>query len=552
VSQAAGPIGASVVALLYLRRATVGLEDHLKPLAASFFLLSISELFGLMALFQTSTNVAVFQLVAPFGPVWILSLVFLFLCALVLCRWVFGYLLKQFQAQLFMIYTTTILGIFLLTTVAFTGLLLRNMETESRRQIETDVKVLDFALSSQREQLLSDVQSIAANQSLQDALVEHDRKKLGDMATSELLAKHFTNFIILSETGQVLARGEERDRVGDSLIQDPLVKRALIGESHTTIVSKDGVLAPDLTIRATASMRNPQGAVIGIVLAGKGIDAAFVDGMKKTTGLDASVYGDAIVSATTFLSPDGFTRVVGMKEEHPEVISKVLRNGALYAGSLPMRGIEYISAFLPLKDVDGNAVGMLFVGRPQSEILKAAGSSIQYTFIITALLGLCVFRPIFKISCKCIMDILSDKLYRTLVESSVDLVTLMKEDGTILYESPAVVTLLGYDQGELLHKNILTYLHPADLPRVLAMIAEGRVLRGKAYSARIRFKVKDGSWKWLESTATYLPPESEINGILIHTRVLPDQKKVESENTQAEVMLRKFKHIIESLHQLSL
>lgn len=398
VSQAAGPIGASVVALLYLRRATVGLEDHLKPLAASFFLLSISELLGLMALFQTSTNVAVFQLVAPFGPVWILSLVFLFLCALVLCRWVFGYLLKQFQAQLFMIYTTTILGIFLLTTVAFTGLLLRNMETESRRQIETDVKVLDFALSSQREQLLSDVQSIAANQTLQDALVEHDRKKLGDMATSELLAKHFTNFIILSETGQVLARGEERDRVGDSLIQDPLVKRALVGESHTTIVSKDGVLAPDLTIRATASMRNPQGAVIGIVLAGKGIDAAFVDGMKKTTGLDASVYGDAVVSATTFLSPDGFTRVVGMKEEHPEVISKVLRNGALYAGSLPMRGVEYISAFLPLKDVDGNAVGMLFVGRPQSEILKAAGSSIQYTFIITALLLVCSVFPAYFIS----------------------------------------------------------------------------------------------------------------------------------------------------------
>lgn len=143
------------------------------------------------------------------------------------------------------------------------------------------------------------------------------------------------------------------------------------------------------------------------------------------------------------------------------------------------------------------------------------------------------------------MDILSDKLYRTLVESSVDLVTLMKEDGTILYESPSVETLLGYAQGELLHKNILTYLHPADLPRVVAMIAEGRVLRGKAYSARIRFKVKDGSWKWIESTATYLPPESEIDGILIHTRVLPDQQKVESDNTQAEVMLRKFQHIIE-------
>jgi hypothetical protein len=37
------PILSSVISLLLLRRATVGLEDHLKPLAFAFGLLSISE-----------------------------------------------------------------------------------------------------------------------------------------------------------------------------------------------------------------------------------------------------------------------------------------------------------------------------------------------------------------------------------------------------------------------------------------------------------------------------------------------------------------------------
>lgn len=392
------PVGAAVVGFLYLKRATVGLEDHLKPLSWSFFLLSMSELVGLFSLFQSSTNVWVFQFVAPFGPVWITSLALLIASTVVLCIWVFGYLLKQFQAQLFMMYTTTILAIFLITTVSFTGLLLSNMEAEARRQIETDVRVLDFALGSQREQLVADAQSIAATQAIVTAIETNDRKTLGDVITNELLAKRFTNALIVSSSGQVLARGEDRDRIGDSVLQDSLVKRALLGESQTTIVSKDGVVAPDLTIQATAAIKGSDSTIIGVIVVGKGIDTAFVDGMKKTTGLDASVYGGDVVSATTFVSPDGLTRVVGMKEEHTVVTQSVLGKGELFAGTLPMRGVQYTSAFLPLKDVDSNPVGMLFVGRPQSAILQAAGSSIQYTFIITALLLVCSVFPAYYIS----------------------------------------------------------------------------------------------------------------------------------------------------------
>jgi hypothetical protein len=158
------------------------------------------------------------------------------------------------------------LAIFLITTVAFTGLLLKNMETESRRQIETDVKVLDFALNSQRDQLVADAQSVAATQAIAKAIEDNDRKTLGDIATSELLAKRFTSVLIVSNVGQVLARGEDRDRIGDSVLQDPLVKRALVGEAKTTVVSKDGVIAPDLTIKATASIIGESKAIIGVVI----------------------------------------------------------------------------------------------------------------------------------------------------------------------------------------------------------------------------------------------------------------------------------------------
>jgi hypothetical protein len=51
------PILALSVGLFYLRRATVGLERHLKPVAISFFLLALSEILSLAVLFRNSDNI---------------------------------------------------------------------------------------------------------------------------------------------------------------------------------------------------------------------------------------------------------------------------------------------------------------------------------------------------------------------------------------------------------------------------------------------------------------------------------------------------------------
>ena len=52
------PILAGIVAFLYLRRATVGLENHLKPMAAAFFIISVSELLSLARMFRDAANVS--------------------------------------------------------------------------------------------------------------------------------------------------------------------------------------------------------------------------------------------------------------------------------------------------------------------------------------------------------------------------------------------------------------------------------------------------------------------------------------------------------------
>lgn len=391
------PILGSAVGFLYLRRATVGLENHLKPVALAFYILSLYELVSLSSLLQNTGNVDLYKLVAPFGPVWIAKHIILFVALLLLGRWVYYYLLKRVQTQLFMIFTTSILLIFLITTVTFTGLLLRNLEQETLRQLETDVRVLQFAVESKMGETLSDAEVLANSPQVKDALTKQSKKDLAEIAESTLLAKKQNVLVIVNEKGQVMARGEDKEQIGDSLSDDPLIKRSLFGEKSSSVVSKDGVLAPEVSIRSATPIRQDN-EIVGAVMTGTVIDNAFVDGVKKTTGLDASVYGDTIRSATTFVASDGKSRWTGIKEENTVIKQKVLREGKVYRGSVVLLNVPYFAAYSPLKDVDSNPVGMLFVGRESIKVLQAAGKSIELTFLMTVILLVVSVLPSYLIA----------------------------------------------------------------------------------------------------------------------------------------------------------
>jgi hypothetical protein len=350
-----------------------------------FFILSFSELLSLSVLFRNTTNVDLYNLVAPFGLIWIAATITTFIAVFVMRGWVFSYLLKRLQSQLFMIFTTTIVVIFMLTTVSFTFLLLKNLETETLSRLETDVKVLSFAIDSKKAESLSDSQVLAQNPEIMSLVEEKTRPKLNDLAQSYLLTKKQSFLIITSETGQVLARGEDRERVGDSLSDDPLIKRALLGQSASSVITKDGVLAPQISI-SSATPIIKDGAVLGTVMTGITIDNAFVDGVKNATGLEASLYANNILSATTLLAPDGKARAVGIREENKSIKNNVLIKGQSYVGGINILNVPYFAAYLPLKDVDNIPVGMLSAGKLQIGVLAAAGRSIELTFIVAVVL----------------------------------------------------------------------------------------------------------------------------------------------------------------------
>ena len=368
------PILSSLIAILYLRRASIGLERHIYPPAISFFFFSAYELIFSLNNFRQTTNLNIFNLLAPFSLVWIVDLTFLFLAVLFLGRWVFRYLLKQFQSQLFMVMMSLVLSIYLIVTVSFTGLLLNNLKTQILQELTSEAKVLEFAFEAKKEELLSTAK-LASNLLKSDPLQSN-------ILGPELVNNH-DSFVVFDKDGVVTYRAEDNERKGDSISGDNLVKKVLEGKESSNIVVKDGVVAPTVMIVSGAPIVT-DGKISGGVMVGELIDNSYLEGFSKLTGLKSAVYGGNILSA-------GGT--VGILESNTKVKEGVLIKGETIALENRWLNTAFLSVYSPLKDVDGNAVGMYFVGRPQKEVLSLASKTLESVFLGTILLLLLSMIP---------------------------------------------------------------------------------------------------------------------------------------------------------------
>jgi len=397
MSPFAYPVMAVATALLYLHRATVGLENHLKPISWSLFILAISELLGLATLFRGATDVGVANLAAPFGPLWLAEHIVLIISMAVLGKWVWGYLVKRLETQLLMIFTTTTLIVFLVTAIFFSTTAITNSRDETLVNLQTNVRVLGYAIDGMKATLLSDGEVLAQNSEVVAAVLARDRKVLGEIAERAVLAKRQTYLVVVNKEGEILARPDDPDKLGGSVSDEALVKKALGGEGASSIIVTQGAMTPEVSVRSAAPIRSA-GEVVGAVVVGTAIDNAFVDGLKAATGLEASVYGDNIRSATTLVAADGKSRWVGILEETTEVKKRVLGEGREFAGAVSVLNVPYYGGYAPLIDVEGKAVGMLFVGMPQVNLLQAAAKSIERTFVVTAFLLILSVFPAYLVS----------------------------------------------------------------------------------------------------------------------------------------------------------
>ena len=94
--------------------------------------------------------------------------------------------------------------------------------------------------------------------------------------------------------------------------------------------------------------------------------------------------------------------------------------------------------------------------------------------------------------------------YRSLIESSTDLVNVLDADGTLRFASPSSLELLGFAPEEVMGRNMADFMHPDDLPRVIDALSQ---LSSNAAGlvVEVRLLHKDGRWVIFSSRGRLLP-----------------------------------------------
>jgi PAS domain S-box-containing protein len=134
--------------------------------------------------------------------------------------------------------------------------------------------------------------------------------------------------------------------------------------------------------------------------------------------------------------------------------------------------------------------------------------------------------------------------FKTLIQHTSDVVTILEPDGTIRYESPSVEQVLGYDQQALVGENAFEYVHPEDRKAVVSEFSRAISDPESHPTIEYRFRTADGSWCTLESIGSNYVDNESIHGYVVSSRDVTERKRRERELQRKNDRLDQFASII--------
>jgi len=228
---------------------------------------------------------------------------------------------------------------------------------------------------------------------------------------------------LVGPAGRVVLRTRPPYRVGDSLANDPLVRKALregAPVSGTVTLERgrleaegEGML--DACVRAGGEPRGMLtgaavpvrvgGRLAGVVVMGNLLNGAVdkVDRMRNSVFENEQYQGRPVGTATIFMGDLRIStnvldvngrRATGTRASE-EVSARVLREGRSWTGRAWVVNAWYLSQYDPIRDPDERVIGMLYVGSLEQQYLdlRTMAVSVQLGLVLGAmLLAMVVFH----------------------------------------------------------------------------------------------------------------------------------------------------------------
>lgn len=175
----------------------------------------------------------------------------------------------------------------------------------------------------------------------------------------------------------------------------------------------------------------------------------------------------------------------------------------------PDRRSHYLVRISPLRDTEGDIIGGVVISTEVTESVVAHEALA-----------------------------LSEHQYRLLAENASDVVFQTNVVGEIIWVSPSVHRVLGWDPVEMLGTKTPVFIHPDDLEATLtrraAVFAGGSVTN---YSTR--FRCSSGDYRWVSVTARALrDPEGQVTGVVAGLRDVHEETLAREALAASEQLFR--------------
>ncbi len=142
-----------------------------------------------------------------------------------------------------------------------------------------------------------------------------------------------------------------------------------------------------------------------------------------------------------------------------------------------------------------------------------------------------------------------ESLFRALVEHSNDMISLVDENGIVLYHSPAALRLLGYDSTEAVGMQAINFFHPEDQADVIARLQMSLERPGEPIFRSNRMLHRDGHFIWTEGITTNLLHDPNVRAFVGNFREITERmiasEKTEQNEKRIEAERKKFSDLFE-------
>ncbi|GAB4470346.1 MAG: hypothetical protein OHK0037_29010 [Elainellaceae cyanobacterium] len=127
-----------------------------------------------------------------------------------------------------------------------------------------------------------------------------------------------------------------------------------------------------------------------------------------------------------------------------------------------------------------------------------------------------------------------EEYFRSIIENTSDIVTLLSADGQLRYASPALKTILGYEPSGLYGKNLLDFVHPDDHTTARIALSHAVHQPGITLPFQIQLHRLDGSWARLEAVGTNLLDNPAVESLILTLRDITERQRAEELMRQKE------------------